>query len=227
MFFFCSAAFIVNTWAFWSGARDLQCLCCAAVLFFTKRSLSSGERDSHFFCVHQHWLLKFWPFSREEETLVVSCVHQYHCIKFEIFFWWERLPIVLLSSDMFDQNLCFPIWRERLSISFYSCRVCLQILSEETFSMLFNLSRCSSAENFCNLHAITAILFIFLHKYLVFLLRPSSFVYIVSLYIIPWFKKKRCCQARLHSSNKGWWFFEWGVFLPRAHRYQNQYGKWA
>jgi hypothetical protein len=52
--------------------------------------------------------------------------------------------------------------------------------------MLFNLSRCSSAENSCNLHAIIAILLLFLHKYLVFLLRPSSFIY-----IIDW-KTSRC-----------------------------------
>jgi hypothetical protein len=41
--------------------------------------------------------------------------------------------------------------------------------------MLFNLSRCLCAENFCNLHAIIATLLIFLQKYLVFVLSPSSF----------------------------------------------------
>jgi hypothetical protein len=38
--------------------------------------------------------------------------------------------------------------------------------------MLFDLNRCSSAKNFCNLHAIIAILLIFLHKYLVILHLP-------------------------------------------------------
>jgi hypothetical protein len=53
------------------------------------------------------------------------------------------------------------------------------MLFEETFRMLFNLSRFLCAENFCNLYAIIAILLIFLHKYLVFVLRSSSFIYII------------------------------------------------
>jgi hypothetical protein len=36
-----------------------------------------------------------------------------------------------------------------------------------------------SAENSCNLHAIITILFIFLHEYLVFVLCPSSKIYII------------------------------------------------
>jgi hypothetical protein len=34
--------------------------------------------------VHQHWFLKFLPFSQEEGTHVVSCVHQHHCIISEL-----------------------------------------------------------------------------------------------------------------------------------------------
>ncbi len=36
------------------------------------------------FYVHQHWFLKFIPFSQEEGTRVVSCVHQHYCIIFEL-----------------------------------------------------------------------------------------------------------------------------------------------
>ncbi len=36
-----------------------------------------------------------------------------------------------------------------------------------------------------------------------------------------------CCQAQLHPSNRGRWFFEWGSFLQQAHHYQNQYRKWV
>ncbi len=70
-----------------------------------------------------------------------------------------------------------------------------QILFEETFSMLFNLSGCSCAEDFCNLHAIIAILLIFLQKYLVFVLHLSSFLYIIvwktSSCIISCFERTR------------------------------------
>ncbi len=83
-----------------------------------------------------------------------------------IFLWWERQLIVLLFSGIYDQTLCFLIGRERLLISFHCCRICFQILFEETFTMLFNLSGCSSAENSCNLHATIAIFFIFMHKYI-------------------------------------------------------------
>ncbi len=34
---------------------------------------------------------------------------------------------------------------------------------------------------------------------------------------------KWCCQARLHHSNRGRWFFVWGSFIRRAHRYPNQW----
>ncbi len=34
---------------------------------------------------------------------------------------------------------------------------------------------------------------------------------------------KQCCQAQLHCSNRRRWFFLWGLFLWRAHRYQNQW----
>ncbi len=139
--------------------------------------------------------LKFWPISHEEETCVVSCVHQHHCIIFDFFLWWERMSIVLLFSSIYDQTLCFLIGRERLSISFHCCRVCFQILFEETFSMLYNLSGCLSAENPCNLHEIIAIFFIFLHEYHVFILRPSSLIHIVVLKTswrnISWSKESR------------------------------------
>ncbi len=106
---------------------------------------------------------------------------------------WERLSIYLLFSGMLDQDLCFAIGRQRLSILFHCCKVCFQILFKETFSMLINLSGCSCAEDPCNLHAIIAILLIFLHKYLVFILCPSSFIYIIvwktSQYNIPWSKR--------------------------------------
>ncbi len=85
----------------------------------------------------------------------------------------------LLFSTIFDQDLSFPIGREGLSIPFDCCRICFQILVEETFSMLFNLSRCSCAENFCNLHANIATILIFFNKYLVFALSPSSLIHII------------------------------------------------
>ncbi len=34
---------------------------------------------------------------------------------------------------------------------------------------------------------------------------------------------KQWCQAQLRCSNRGRWFFEWGLFHRRAHRYQNQW----
>ncbi len=34
---------------------------------------------------------------------------------------------------------------------------------------------------------------------------------------------KLCCQAQLHPSNRGRWFFLWGLFIWRAHCYQNQW----
>ncbi len=36
-----------------------------------------------------------------------------------------------------------------------------------------------------------------------------------------------CCRVQLHPSNRGWWFFEWGLFLRWVHHYRNQYGKWV
>ncbi len=54
----------------------------------------------------------------------------------------------LVCISIIDQNLYFLIGRDRLSILFHCCRFCFQILIEETFSMLFNLSRCSSARTF-------------------------------------------------------------------------------
>ncbi len=112
----------------------MRYLCCAAVLFFSNRSLSSGERDSRFF---------------------------------------------LCAAESMTKTCAFFIGREGLLISFHCCRICFQILFEETFSMIFNLSGCSSAENSCNLNAIIFILFIFLHTYLVFVLHQSSFNYII------------------------------------------------
>ncbi len=34
---------------------------------------------------------------------------------------------------------------------------------------------------------------------------------------------KQCCQARLHPSNRGRWFFVWGLFIQQAHYYLNQW----
>ncbi len=34
---------------------------------------------------------------------------------------------------------------------------------------------------------------------------------------------KQCCQARLRCSNRGRWFFVWGLFFQQAHCYQNQW----
>ncbi len=201
--FLCAAASVDFIWAFCSGERDSRCFLCSAVLFLILE-LSDQVRVSCNICVvqqydsfqiglylqvketlvsfhvYQHWFLKFWPFAQEEGTRIVSCVHQHHCIIFVFFLWWERLLIVLLFSSIYDQTLCFCIGRERLSISSHCCRICFQILFEEIFSMLFNLSGCSSAENPCNLHKIIATFFIFLHEYLVFVLRPSSFIYIIN-----------------------------------------------
>jgi hypothetical protein len=129
--------------------------------------------------VHQYWFLKFLPFSQEEGTCVVSCVHQHHCIIFELCSPVKETVVVLMCSRIIDQNLCFLIERERLLILFHCCRICFRILFEKSFSMLSNLSGCSCAENICNSHAIIAILLIFLHKYLVFVLSPSSFTYII------------------------------------------------
>ncbi len=101
-----------------------------------------------------------------------------------------------LVSNIFNQDLCFFIRRKGLLIPFNYCRVCFQILFEETFSMLFNLSGCLGAENFCNLHAIIAILLIFWHKYLVFVLGQFSLIH-----IIVW-KTSRCnisCSKRSFS----------------------------
>jgi hypothetical protein len=166
---------------------------------FFNKSLSSGERDSRFFiyscskfelchqeketripfCVQQHCFLKFQPFSQEEGTRVVSCVHQYFCITFGLCPQVKEIFDILLFNGMFDQDLCFSIRREGLLISFHCCRICFHILFEELFSVLLNLSRCLCVENSYNLHAIIAILLIFLHKYLVFVLHPSSFIYII------------------------------------------------
>ncbi len=71
-----------------------------------------------------------------------------------------------MCSRIIDQDLSFPTGREGLSMSFHCCRTCFQILFEETFSMLFNMSGCLSAENLCNLHVIIAILLIFVRIFL-------------------------------------------------------------
>ncbi len=34
---------------------------------------------------------------------------------------------------------------------------------------------------------------------------------------------KRCCQAQLHPSNRGRWFFVWGSLIWQAHHYPNQW----
>ena len=133
-----------------SSSPHAASVCCAAVLSFTNRSLSSGERDSCFFLCASASVCKILIFFQEEGTRAVSCVHQHHCIKFELFFWWERLLIVLLFSGMCDQNLCFLFGRERLSILFHCWGICFYILSEKTFSMLFDLSWCLSVKNFGN-----------------------------------------------------------------------------
>ena len=36
-----------------------------------------------------------------------------------------------------------------------------------------------------------------------------------------------CCRVQLNPSNRGWWFFEWGLFLRQAHHYWNQFRKWV
>ncbi len=127
-FFLCAAASFVKIWTLSSGKRDSCCFLCAAASFVKIQTLSSGERDSRCF-------------------LCASASLHNICV---FFLCWERLPLFLMCSRIIDQDLCFPIRREGLSISFHYCRICLQILFEKTFSMLFNLSRCSSAENFCN-----------------------------------------------------------------------------
>ncbi len=61
------------------------------------------------------------------------------------------------------------------------------------------------AKNFCNLHAIIAILLIFLHKYVVFLLSPSSFIYFIvwktSQCNISCSKSSRCRKQIAMTSN--------------------------
>ncbi len=42
------------------------------------------------------------------------------------------------------------------------------------------------------------------------------------LFFLTWCNK-RCCQAQLHPSNMGQWFFKWGLFLWWAHCYWNQW----
>ncbi len=118
---------------------------------------------------------------------------------------WEKLSLFLMCNRIIDQNLCFPIGSQGLLILLPCCRIRFQILFEETFSMLFNLSGCLSAENFCNLHAIIAILLIFLHIYLVFVLHPSSFIYIIdlktSLCNIFWSKRSKHRKQIAMTSN--------------------------
>ncbi len=198
--FLCATASINLIWPFCSGERDSRCF------FFQQHlslilELSDQERVTCNVCVvqqyysslmdiflqkkatlvsiyvHQYWFLKSLPFSQEEGTCVNFCVQQYWSLKFWPFLRRKGLVLFLVCISIVDQNLCFLTGRERLLISFHCCRICFQIMFEKTFSMFFNLSWCSSAENSCNMHAIIAILVIFFHKHLVFLLHPSSFIY--------------------------------------------------
>jgi hypothetical protein len=131
------------------------------------------------FCVQQHPCLKFDLCHQEREASVAFCVQQHPCSNFGLYPLVREMLMFLLFGNIVNQDLCFSIRREGLSILFGCCKIGFQILFEETFSMLFNLSGCSCAENFCNLHAIIAILLIFLHKYLVFVTSPSSFIHVI------------------------------------------------
>ncbi len=50
----------------------------------------------------------------------------------------------------------------------------------------------------------------------------DKLVAISTLFFWTWCDK-RCCQAQLHHSNTGQWFFVWVLFIRQAHHYQNQW----
>ncbi len=131
------------------------------------------------FYVHQHQFLNFLPFSQEERTRIVFCVHQHHCIIFELCSPVTETIIVFdVQQNHWPKSVLSYLERGTLDIV-----LLLQNLFSNFFwrniQHAFNLSWCSSAENSCNLRAIIAIILIFFHKYLVFLLHPSSFIYII------------------------------------------------
>ncbi len=69
----------------------------AAAFFLSNRSLSSGERDSHFLLCASASVFKFVIFYQEEGTRVVFCVHQHYCIKFEFF---SLVRVIVYSFDV-------------------------------------------------------------------------------------------------------------------------------
>jgi hypothetical protein len=44
----------------------------------------------------------------------------------------------------------------------------------------------------------------------------------ISIFFWTWCDKQ-CCQAQLHPSSRGRWFFVWGSFIRQAHCYPNQW----
>ncbi len=71
--------------------------------------------------VYQHWFVKFWSFSQEEDPRVVFCVLQHHCINFEFF----SLVRVIVNSFVVQRH----VWLE--SVFSYRKRETLNIASPQ------------------------------------------------------------------------------------------------
>ncbi len=128
--------------AFFSGGSNSYYFLCLAAFFFIL-DLSDQEKETYdvFFVqqhfsyqiglclqvkripiscyVHQHWFLKFWSFSQEEDPCVVFCVLQHHCIKFDFF------SLVRVIADSFVVK--WHLWLE--SVLSYQEKETLNITS--------------------------------------------------------------------------------------------------
>ncbi len=141
-----SAKQSIYTWAFWSGERDLQCLCCAAVLFFTNRHFSSGKRDSCFFSCASALVSTIFTFVSGGRDL-----HCFLCASASLHNIWTLFSgerdcrCFWCAAESMTKTCAF--YRERGTLNIISLLLFFLILFDETFSMLFNLSGCLSAEN--------------------------------------------------------------------------------
>ncbi len=146
---------------------------CAAALVSNMLTFLSGGKHLNCFLSVSAFLVNIWALSSGER----DC--QYFCF----------------SAACLTKTCAFLLEERDSQYRFTAAEFVFKFCLKKHSACFFYLSWCLCAENVCNLHAIIAILLIFLHKYLVFLLRPSSLIYIIdwktSQCHFSWIKRSR------------------------------------
>ncbi len=106
--FFLFGIIFSNTWAFWSGVRDLRYLCCAAEWFLSNRFLFSGRRDSCFFLCASASVCKILIFFSGGRDLHWNLCAAASVSKISTFFPGERnLHCFLCASVLLTKTCTF------------------------------------------------------------------------------------------------------------------------